>query len=132
MDLERITHQGYKISVFVALGISISIVFLGAAIGRGTLNLRGALVLDEPTDITVIAAVEPLIDTKDAIINIKFLRKNTITNKKPTYDYLVETKKSGHHFIQLGWQIDEKKWILTQSDHLHESMPTEQEVETQP
>jgi hypothetical protein len=126
MDLEKMMNRGYTLSVCVALGMSVLIILIGAAIGRGTLNIRGALVVDEPTDVTVIAAVEPLLEEKDIITNIKFLRKRKSEEKeKSTYDYLVDTKQSGHHFIQLGWHSEEKKWILIANDLLHGERTTD-------
>lgn len=124
-------NRGYRISVFVALGLSVIVVLMGAAIGRGTLNIRGALVIDEPTDVTVIASVEPLLENKDIITNIKFLRKKDEQGKKSTYDYLVSTQKSGHHFIRLGWHEEDKKWIIVENDRLHgdKTMQTKEEIQ---
>jgi hypothetical protein len=105
----------------VALVLSAMVVTLTALIGRGTLNLRGALVLDEPTDVTVIAAVEPKLEDKVTISNITFLRKESakIASEKPSYSYLVQTSDETKHLVQLKWNGIDKQWTLATYESLH-------------
>lgn len=50
MDLEKLTHhKSYGLTVATALLLSLAVVVVAAVIGRGTLNLKGALVSEHVT-----------------------------------------------------------------------------------
>jgi hypothetical protein len=121
MDLERIMHVKYRTSIVVATVLSVMVVIAVALLGRGTLNLRGALVLDEPTDVTVIAAVEPKL--QDATIaGIQFLRKEPATNPespKPAYAYLVGLSTGESYLTRVEWDLDQDAWVLITFEKLH-------------
>ena len=120
MDLERITHTGYKHSVVIALVLSAMVVTLAALLGRGALNLKGSLLLDIPTDVTVIALVEPKLDKKVGIREIDFLRKEKRgENEKPFYAYQVKTSDAEYHLVKIGFDTEEKKWTLVTFEFLH-------------
>jgi hypothetical protein len=61
--------------VLIAVILSAMVVMFAAILGRGALNLKGALLVDEPTDVTVIAVIEPKLSDGVAISDIDFLRK---------------------------------------------------------
>lgn len=120
MDLERITHTGYKHSVVIAIVLSAMVVTLTAMLGRGALNLKGALLLDEPSDVTVIAAVEPRLDSDISIKGIDFLRKEKRgEDEKPFYAYQVQTSDEEYHLVKLGFDTEEKMWVLVTYESLH-------------
>jgi hypothetical protein len=120
MDLERLTHhQNYHTTVMVALVLSGLAVTFAALVGRGTLNLKGALLLDEPTDITVIALMEPKLSTDEKISKITFLRKEAPINGKATYSYLVKTTPDQQYFLRVYFEKDTGKWATTGLETLH-------------
>jgi hypothetical protein len=128
MDIEKLTHSGYKVSVLTAVVLSALVVTLAALLGRGALNLKGALILDEPTDVTVIATVEPKLDKEIGIRGIDFLRKEQRgENEKPYYAYQVKTSDEEYHLVKIGYDSEEKKWVLVTFESLHADpvMPTE-------
>lgn len=123
MDIEKMAHTGYRTSVVIAIVLSSMVVTLAALLGRGTLNFRGALLLDEPTDVTVIAAVEPKLADDIAISSIDFLRKEKRgENEKPFYAYQVKTSDGVHYLVRLGFDDDAKIWGLLHFEKLHGDM----------
>jgi hypothetical protein len=120
MDLEKMTHTGYRTSVIIAIVLSCMVVTLASLLGRGTLNLRGALLLEEPSDVTVIAAVEPKLSENIAISSIDFLRKEKRgENEKPFYAYQVRTSDGIHYLVRLGFDDDAGMWSLLHFEKLH-------------
>ncbi len=120
MDIQHFTHQGYRVSVWVAVVLSALIVTLTALIGRGTLNLKGALVLAEPRDITVIALMEPKLEDDVTITSIELLRtqERTELKERPRYDYKVETSDGQHYLVILGFNAVKNEWTIVESDTL--------------
>lgn len=138
MDMERLTHSGYKLSVVIAVVLSAMVVTLTALLGRGALNLKGALLLDEPSDVTVIATVEPKLSEDVGIRNIDFLRKeNRGEDEKPFYAYQVKTSDEKYYLVKIGFDDTEKKWALVTFESLHadpiieEPTVTESEPDTE-
>ena len=123
MDIEHFTHRGYKMSLVVAIVLSGLVVTLASLVGRGTLNLRGALLLTEPHDTTVIALVEPKLTGNVKISNITFLRKEDVSpaGEKPTYTYHVETSDGGDWFARLLFDKNSAQWTLERFEKLHGS-----------
>jgi len=119
MDLEKITHSGYRISVVTAIVLSCMVVTLASLLGRSALNLRGSLVLDEPTDVTVIALVEPQLDEDTSITSINFLRKEDVTaSEKPFYAYHVLLSDGENYLVRIGFDAEEERWVLMNYEHL--------------
>ena len=119
MDLEKITHSGYRISVVTAIVLSCMVVTLASLLGRSALNLRGSLVLDEPTDVTVIAQVEPQLDEDTSITSINFLRKEDVTaSEKPFYAYHVLLSDGENYLVRIGFDAEEERWVLMNYEHL--------------
>jgi hypothetical protein len=122
MDMERLTHRGYRTSLMVALVLSGLVVTLVAVIGRGTLNLSGALLLAKPRDTTVIALVEPKLQEGVHISDIKFLRKeDAMDEEKPTYTYHVRTSDDSDYFTRLRFDTALSQWTLERFERLHGS-----------
>src|SRR6185295_17646546 len=120
MDVEHLTHTTYKLSVVIAIVLSGMLVTLAALLGRGTLNLSGSLYLDEPSDVTVIALVEPKLATDVGIRGIDFLRKeNRDDNQKPFYAYEVKTSDEKFYLVKIGFDTEAKQWVLQQMTSLH-------------
>lgn len=119
MDIEHFSHQGYQVSVWIALVLSGLVVTLAALLGRGTLNLNGALLVDEPTDVTVIALTEPRLEEDVTISRIDFLRKEDKGQTKSVYAYHVVTSDEGNYLVRLGFNDETGKWSLIQFDRLH-------------
>ena len=123
MDMEHITHRGYRTSLIVAIVLSGMVVTLASLIGRGTLNLSGALLLSEPRDTTVIALVESKLETGVQISDIRFLRKENpdIVGEKATYTYHVITSDGGDYFARLLFSRETAQWTLERFEKLHGS-----------
>lgn len=120
MDIEKISHTGYRMSVVIAIILSCMVVTLAALLGRGTLNLNGALLVDQPTDVTVIALVEPKLEEGVTIREINFLRKEKReVDSHESYAYHVSTSDSGDYLVRLGHDISKNQWTLTQFEYLH-------------
>jgi hypothetical protein len=120
MDIEKISHSGYRLSVVIAIVLSCMVVTLAALLGRGTLNLNGALILDQPTDVTVIALVEPKLDAGVTIRQIDFLRKEKRdVDTYQSYAYHVSTSDSGDYLVRIGHDATTNQWTLTQFETLH-------------
>jgi hypothetical protein len=120
MDIEKLTHSGYKVSVVTAVVLSTMVVVLTAFLGRGALNLKASLVLEEPSDVTVIAVVEPKLESDVSISNIDFLRKEkAIEGKKPLYAYQVRTSNNEYHLVKLGYDEERQQWALMNYELLH-------------
>lgn len=119
MDIERMSHSGYRTSVAIAVVLSCMVVTIAAVLGRGTLNLKGALLLDEPTNVTVISLVEPKIGSAK-ISNIIFLRKEKRDgDERQSYAYQVSLSDKSNYLVRLGFNISKNEWSLTQFDLLH-------------
>lgn len=122
MDLERITHTGYRLSVVIALILSGIVVTVAAVLGRGALNLRGALLLEEPSDVTVIALVEPKLAEDIAISDINFLRKeDTEGSERSQYSYHMRTSDGENYLVRIGFDEEQNQWALMKYEHLHAS-----------
>lgn len=119
MDIEKLTHTGYRTSVIVAVILSCMLVTFVALLGRGTLNLKGALVVDEPTPVTVIATVEGLLDKGVTIRNIIFLRKEESNSTKPYYDYQVSTSDKKQYLARMSFDDDAHIWTVLHFESLH-------------
>jgi hypothetical protein len=120
MDIEKMTHTGYRLSVLIAVILSAMVVMFAAILGRGALNLKGALLVDEPTDVTVIAVVEPKLSDGVAISGIDFLRKEKRgENEKPFYAYQVKTSDEAYYLVKIGYDEDEEQWALMVYESLH-------------
>lgn len=119
MDLEKLTHSGYRVSVVTAIVLSCMVVTLASLLGRSALNLRGALVLDEPTDVTIIALVEPRLEEDTSIAGINFLRKEDVTaSSKPFYAYHVVLSDGENYLVRIGFDAEDERWILMHYEHL--------------
>ena len=120
MDLEKISHAGYRMSAIIAIVLSCMVVTFAALLGRGTLNLKGALALDAPTDVTVIALVEPKLEGSVKISAINFLRKEKHeADARETYAYHVRTSEGSNYLVRIGFDITRAEWTLTQFERLH-------------
>ena len=122
MDIERITHRNYTFSVMIAIVLSVMLVVVASLVGRSALNFRGALDLHDPTDVTVIAAVEPRLQEHTSITSIEFLRKEVVApevNEKPYYAYLVKTSDSTEHLVRIAWEKEKRAWTLLTFEALH-------------
>jgi hypothetical protein len=129
MHIEKITHQSYRTSVVVAIVLSGMVVTLAAFLGRGTLKLKAALALDEPTDVTVIALMENKLPSDVKITSIDFLREETDpAGGKPTYAYHVAASDQTDFFLRLFFNKDRGEWEVTHLETLH----AESAAETQP
>ncbi len=95
------------------------IVAFASIIGRGTLNLRGALFVDEPTDVTVIALTEPKIGTGASLSGIEFLRKeDTTKGEKPNYAYNIKLSDGRYYLVRIGFDKETAMWSLLQFESL--------------
>jgi hypothetical protein len=121
MDFQQITHQGYRLSILVAMVLSAVAVTLAALIGRGTLNLRGSLILEEPTDITVIALMETTLPENIKVAQIDFLREEAEVGGKPTYAYHVGTSDLGNYFVRLYFDREIGRWAVAHAERLRET-----------
>ncbi len=120
MHIEKITHQSYRTSVVVAIVLSGMVVTLAAFLGRGTLKLKAALALDEPTDVTVIALMENKLPSDVKITSIDFLRKEADpAGGKPTYAYHVAASDQSDFFLRLFFNKDLGEWEVTHLETLH-------------
>lgn len=120
MDIEKMTHQSYRVSVVIAIVLSSMVVVLTALLGRGTLNLNGALLLDEPSDVTVIAVFEPILTDDVKISDIDFLRKEkAVESAKPVYSYQVKTSDNAYWLVKLKFDESSKQWALLKKESLH-------------
>ncbi|MDD5055172.1 MAG: hypothetical protein PHZ00_02790 [Candidatus Peribacteraceae bacterium] len=128
MGIEHIKHRwNYRMSVSVGLVLSAMVVTLSALIGRGAINLKSSLLADEPTDVTVIATVEPRLEESVTISAINFLRKEPQKeDERPLYDYYVETSAGRPYFVRLRFDASIGKWTLLTFETLHpeNAMPT--------
>lgn len=120
MDIESLTHTGYKNSVVIAVALSAIVVTLAALLGRGALNLKSALVLEEPSDVTVIALVEPKLAEDVSIQGIDFLRKEKhAESEKPYYAYQVKTSDDQYAFVKIRFDAKTQQWTLLTYESLH-------------
>ncbi len=121
MDIEHFKHRTFKPSLLVAFALAITVVVVTALIGRGTLNLRGALILPEPRDTTVIALMEPRLEPDETISNIVFLRKEAPNeaDSKPRYSYTVMTSAGANYFVQLAFDMTKHEWKINTLENLH-------------
>ena len=123
MDIEHLTHRGQRLSLAIAVVLSCMAVTLASLIGRGTLNLSGALLLTEPRDTTVIALVEPKLQEKITISGIIFLRKeDPMPGEKPTYTYHVRTSDESDYFVRLRFDTTSSQWALERLEKLYGSV----------
>ncbi len=133
MDIEHITHRGYRPSLVIALVLSAMVVTLASLIGRGTLNLKGSLLLSVPTDVTVIALTEPELGEEIHISEIKLLRKEeTGRGQKAAYAYHVRTTDDSDYFARLLFDTASAQWTLERFEKLYGSdsvTPSETENE---
>lgn len=122
MDLEQITHRSHNTAVVLALVLSAMITVVMSFLVHASVNLKGSLLLDEPTDVTVISAVEPKLQDGIVIKRLTFLRKedNPVLSKvKPVYSYIVALSDTSMYLTQLVWSADEKRWMLEKFEKLH-------------
>lgn len=121
MSIDHIKqHWNYKLSVKVGLVLSAMVVTLASLIGRGALNLKSSLLGNEPTDVTVIATVEPKLEDRIKITEINFLRKEPQEDgEKPLYDYYVETSGGQPYFVRLRFDTTVGEWTLLTFETLH-------------
>ncbi len=134
MDIERLSRRHYKTSIVVAIVLSGLFVTFAALIGRGSLNLKGSLILEKPNDITAIALAEERVAKGVSITHVEFLRTETVPvtiSAKPYYTYLVRSSDSVQYLERFGWDDEKKQWSLMTFEKLHEA-PAETEPSTGP
>ncbi len=120
MDTEHFMHRWYRPSFMVAILLSLIVVVVTSLIARGMLNLRGALVLEEPRNPTVITLVEPKLVEGVFISEIIFLRKEEAApGEKPAYAYHVRTSDDSDYFVRLVFDKTQYLWTLGQFERLH-------------
>lgn len=122
MDLEQITHRSHNTAVVLALVLSAMITVIMSFLVHASVNLKSSLLLDEPTDVTVISVVEPKLQDGVVIKRLTFLRKedNPVLSKvKPVYSYIVALSDTSMHLTQLVWSADENRWVLEKFEKLH-------------
>ncbi len=120
MDIEHFKHRHFRPSLIVSLILSILIVILASTLGRSTLNLKGAVTLDEPKEITVIALVEPKLQEDVHISDIRFLRREEASNgQKAIYAYHVQTNDGNDYFAKLKFDPSSATWTLDQFEKLY-------------
>ncbi len=122
MDIERLTHSGYKRSVAIAIVLSAMVVTFAAVLGRGAINLRGALIDvsdGKPSDIAVILVVEEKLHDGIVVSQVHFLREEKRgEDESPYYAYQVQTSDGEYLLVKLGFNLDEKKWQLVTFESL--------------
>ena len=107
-------------SVIIAVVLSCMVVTLAALLGRGTLNLNGAVLLDKPTDVTVIALMEPKLNQNEKISEIDFLREEKRdADTHESYAYHVHTSDASDYLVRLGFDVSTNGWSITQFERLH-------------
>ena len=123
MDVERILHhKRFRTSIVVAGVLSVLIIIAFTLVGRGTLKLQGALTLAEPTDVTVIAVVEPKLERKSSITNIEFIRKEPSPNPESgrlAYSYVVTLSTGDTYLTRIDWDDKGSTWELITFEKLH-------------
>lgn len=122
MDLEHITHRSHNTAVLLALVLSAMVVVIMSFLIRGTVNLKGSLLLDEPKEVTVISVVEPKLVEGVVISDVTFLRKEdkpSLSKVKPVYSYIVKTSDASTYLTQIVWSAEEKHWALEKFEKLH-------------
>lgn len=120
MDTEHFARRWYRPSFMVAILLSLTVVVVTSLIARSMLNLRGALVLEEPRNPTVITLVEPKLAQDVVIREIKFLRKEEAKpGEKPTYTYHVRTSDNSDYFVRLVFDTTQYRWALERFERLH-------------
>lgn len=122
MDIEQLTHLSYKKSLWVSIVLSGLAVGVAAILGRGAINIRGALIKEVPTDATVVAAIyddqvlNP--DSKIFIEKIQELREEKgMEGEKSVYSYLVDFSNDEQYMMKLAWYNNE--WTIIEADRLH-------------
>lgn len=58
MNIEKLTHRNYRLTVCIAIVLSGMVVTLASLLGRGAIQIKGALTVEEPTPLTVAVLVE--------------------------------------------------------------------------
>lgn len=120
MDIEHFTHRHYRPSLIVSLLLSLLIVGLTSMLGRSTLKLAGAVLLDEPKEITVIALTEPKLSEDTHISDVILLRKEDAPDgQKPSYTYHVRTSDGSDYFTRLTFDTAASKWTLERFEKLY-------------
>lgn len=130
MDIEHFKHRHYRPSLIVSLFLSLLIVGLASMLGRSTLKLTGAILLDEPKEITVIALVEPKLADGVHISEVIQLRKEDAQiGQKPSYTYHVRTSDESDYFTRIVFDASASAWTLERFEKLYGSddAPTSQE-----
>lgn len=118
MDLERLTHRGYKTSVIVATVLSAMAVTFAALLGRSVLNVRGALV-DAQKPENDVAAIYWAEQKGEIVQSVKHLRKSENT------DAFQVTTDTGEYFELLSFDKEKGMWELATFERLHATPSTE-------
>ncbi|MSR67262.1 hypothetical protein EXS65_00320 [Candidatus Peribacteria bacterium] len=122
MDIEHFKHRHFKPSLIVSVILSILVVILASALGRSTLNLKGAVSLNEPKEITVIALVELKLKEDVHISDIRFLRKEDAPDgQKAVYAYHVQTNDENDYLVKLKFDPSPRTWTLSEFVKLYGS-----------
>ena len=123
MDSEYFANRGYRLSLVLAIALSLMVVILASLLARGRLNVRGALLLEEPREITVIALLEPKLTDGTTIDFVDFLRKESpvTSEEKAVYSYHVKTSDESDYLLQLRYDSEKKQWGIHHIERLHAS-----------
>ncbi len=89
MDIHKLPRQDYRRSTMVSVGISVGVVVLTALLGRGFMNIKGALTKQDPDVLSAVAALEKNHFDVKSIVKSEELRK-----KDDTHDFLIETRQA--------------------------------------
>lgn len=108
--------------MWVALVLSGLAVVLAALLGRGTLNLKASLTIEEPDEVTVIAVLYDAGKLQEngpiVIESIQFLREEEDDqSERSTYAYLVGLSSKENYLTKLSWRNE--RWSLTTYERLH-------------
>ncbi len=116
MDIEKLTHRNYRMNVLVAVILSGVVVTAASLLGRGVLQIKGALLTDKPTDLTVAILLEPYdLVPRDVYELPKREDKN--------FHYSVETQSGAIYFLTIDkngppWKLKSKPEKLHASGRL--------------
>lgn len=94
MDLQKLTHKNYRANVVMAVVLSAMVVTVASLLGRGVIQIKGALVTDEPTELTVALLLEPYNLTPR---DVHELPKREDKN----FHYSVETGSGAFYFVTI-------------------------------
>ncbi len=122
MDIDKLKHHTAKhpLTFTVAVVLSVMVVTMGAFLGHGFLQLKGALSAEVPNELTVVT----LLEQENPDTNVTNVSPIPQRDESTTYNFTYTLENGDIYLARIGKQVDGNQWELKHTELLHRNDAT--------